>query len=234
MRSGNPLDPWPEEILRKRIALVADLHLCPDSWACQNLMNEGVSAQKIKVVGNSLRDHFFDQLSSMRPFPAKKDQLLVTLHRRRPQRDRGVEQVFQILKDFGSLHPELKIKYINHPNGTLKNWEEANHPQFEALPPLKYTDLLQELLCSRGVVTDSGGLQEEARWAGLQVALVRGETEWKEGLVQERVFLTGNSGEHLLSTLKKMRAEKSGEIEIPEPYSPKIAQTIAKFLRNLS
>lgn len=178
-------EPWPEEAFRRQIAAVARWHFAPDRYAAENLEAEGAIAGSVFNVGNTLID-------TLPPAPFN---VLATLHRREnwgARRQRALRE----LVAFGHAHG-ANVRIIRHPNGTADYDAELTPlEQNEWLaPPMEHADLLDSIRDAALVVTDSGGLQEEAAHFGVPCLVLRTSTE--------RVAL-----------------ERTGAIELIDPDNP--------------
>lgn len=174
-------EPWPEEAFRRQIAAVARWHFCPDIDALVNVMcevsknREGWNAQEIEdkrvfVVGNTVID----------TLPRAPFRVLVTLHRRENWGARLTRALATI--DAFSLNPGVRVSIIRHPNwsAAAPEWNVENFVSYgstELLAPMPREDLLAELREADLVVTDSGGLQEEAAHFGVPCLVLRTSTE---------------------------------------------------------
>ncbi|MFI1989125.1 non-hydrolyzing UDP-N-acetylglucosamine 2-epimerase [Actinoplanes sp. NPDC020271] len=196
LRSFNPRSL--EEVNRRVAAATAQLHFAPTARAAAFLASEGVPAERIFVVGNPVIDAL--RANGIRPVPpADRTGVLVTAHRASnvddPARLRRLVDVLGRLTGIGPvrfpIHPRTRDRLAQH--GLL--------PQLTALPgltcknPLPYDDLLHALAQSRVVVTDSGGLQEEAAYLGVPVVVLRRSTPRWEGVETGAAVLTGISSD---------------------------------------
>ena len=202
MRTDDLKDPFPEEGIRRSIGQLTSHHFVTDQNAKDNLLKEGVSSANIYNCGNTLRDLFVEQ--KIKPTLNRKKQILVTLHRRDEEAEPYLISLGQKLKRW-SIENGWTVLWINHPNQKLKSWSVLNSENFMQLDPCDHQTLVSLLLDSSKVITDSGGLQEEARWLGCPVSLVRNSTEWAEGIAKGEVVLVGNYGQNLLDDLNDVK-----------------------------
>lgn len=179
LRSHRLDSPFPEELNRQLVSRFASLHLAPDEDARRNLIAEGVPREKIFVVGSTIAD----ALRHVLPHPGftEGDCVLVTIHRRE-NRDGRLGQVLEALRDGAVTHPEHLFVFPVHPHAGLRRAVEetlGDLPNVRLLEPLPYREFARFLDAARAIVTDSGGVQEEAALLGKPVLVVRTATERK-------------------------------------------------------
>ncbi len=213
LRTYDKWQPFPEEINRKVAGAIADLHFAPTERSRQNLLQEGIPDDHILVTGNPVIDalHWvaarpFD-LSTLNldhvPFddPAVK-LILVTAHRRE-NFGQPLENICLALKDIAVRYEErVHIVYAVHLNPNV--WEPVhrllgNVPNIVLTPPLDYLPLVQLMKRSHLVLTDSGGIQEEAPGLGKPVLVLREVTERPEAVEAGTVRLVGTDRDEIVS-----------------------------------
>lgn len=174
LRANHPRAPFPEEQFRVLADHLAELCFAPTALARRNLLKEGIAASRIAMTGNPVVDAVlsFKRRIAARPIVA------VTLHRRET-RGAPLRRVLGAIRKAADRHPELTFVFPMHPNPAVKGPVERllRHPRIALLPPLPYRDFIALLQRSRLVITDSGGIQEEAPSLGKPVLLVREATE---------------------------------------------------------
>ena len=172
LRTYNLGQPYPEEANRQMVSRIASLHLCPTIQARLRLVDEKVSG-RIEIVGNTVLDNLVDIKTS------NKNQILVTMHRR--ENHSNIKDWFTEIDNLAGNHPEYQFLLPIHPNpavmdhaGILKN--------VDVVGPMCYNKLTEYLSECSFVVTDSGGIQEEAAFLKKPCLVCRKETERTEGL----------------------------------------------------
>ncbi|MBG6225745.1 UDP-N-acetylglucosamine 2-epimerase (non-hydrolyzing) [Arthrobacter sp. CAN_A2] len=209
LRSGDLFSPFPEEANRKLTSQIASLHLAPTALSRQNLLNEGIAAKDIVVTGNTVIDALLDTVGKNLPFSDSRLEdlastgrriLLVTTHRRENQGDvmRGMGRALARLAE---SEPDLVIVLPVHKNPVVR---EAVLPAIEGKPnvlatePLDYGQFTRLLSLAHIVLTDSGGIQEEAPSLGKPVLVMRENTERPEAADAGTVRLIGTDEERIV------------------------------------
>jgi UDP-N-acetylglucosamine 2-epimerase (non-hydrolysing) len=193
LRTANPMRPFPEEAFRRRIAPIARWHFAPTSGAASNLLNEGIERTRVHVVGNTVIDELRLALrlaldrpsteSANTPAIASRT-ITLTLHRRENY-GRGLDLVCGAVLEAIASHTDLDVVCPVHPNPTVGLRIRrllGGHPRVRLTDPMPYRSFVKLLKRSALVVTDSGGIQEEAPYLGVPVLVARDETERPEAL----------------------------------------------------
>ena len=184
LRTHDIHEPWPEEGFRQEIARVADLHLAPYPCARENLLAEGIDADSIQVIGNTGLDSQQAMLSQLGEDHAARlpdgQFVLVTLHRREnigPRLEATCRRLITMLDDY----PDLRILWPVHPNPKVRStafqFFGDRKDRVVLCESLDYPAFLRAQQVAKFVVSDSGGVQEEAASLGTRVAIVREKTE---------------------------------------------------------
>lgn len=224
LRTGNIYSPWPEEINRKVVGTLAGLHFAPTAIAKQNLLREGVPAELIHVTGNTVIDALYEMIHKIETQPAIHYQLqqrfdfvtadrkmiLVTGHRRENFGE-GFERICRALAIIASLHPEVDIVYPVHLNpqvllpvksllGAIKN--------IHLIDPVDYLPCVYLMKSAYLILTDSGGIQEEAPSLGKPVLVMRDITERPEAVDAGTVKLVGTNVDKIVSHVQELLINK--------------------------
>ncbi|MEV8144228.1 UDP-N-acetylglucosamine 2-epimerase (non-hydrolyzing) [Specibacter sp. NPDC078709] len=215
LRSHNLYSPFPEEANRKITSQIASLHLAPTSTSKANLLAEGVKEADIVVTGNTVIDALLTTVDKQIPFtdPALEELalngkriLLVTTHRRENQGD-AMRGVGRALARIAKAEPDLIIVLPAHKNPVVR---EAVLPAIEGLSniivtePLAYGEFTRMLSIATVVLTDSGGVQEEAPSLGKPVLVMRDNTERPEAVVAGTVKLIGTDEETIVEETTRL------------------------------
>ncbi len=232
LRTGEKFQPFPEEINRMVAGIAADLHFAPTEWSKQNLLKENVPAERIVVTGNPVIDAL--RQVAEKPAPAEVEALmqklgnsrlvLVTAHRRE-NFGRPLENICAALKSLAeSCTGQIHIVYPVHLN---PNVQETVYPRLSGipnitlLPPLDYLPMVHLMKRAALVLTDSGGIQEEAPGFGVPVLVLRAATERPEGIAAGTVKMVGTDTETILresSNLLDNPAEHAKMARAVNPY----------------
>jgi len=190
LRSGDMRRPFPEEANRRIASVATDMHFCPTETARQNLLHEGISDHDIYVTGNTIvdalvsvprRDRFDDPALDAVDWAGRRV-LLATVHRRENLGD-SLRSICAALRQLAESRPGVHVVIPVHLNPRVREVvfaELSGHPAFTLLDPLSYPDLLEVMRRATLILTDSGGIQEEAPAFRKPVLILRTVTERPE------------------------------------------------------
>jgi UDP-N-acetylglucosamine 2-epimerase (non-hydrolysing) len=207
LRSGSLESPFPEEAHRRLIAQLSSIHFAPTAHSRQNLLREGIDEGCIALTGNTVVDALATMLSTPFALPVVADGnriILVTLHRRETW-GIALERACAAIGDTIKAHPDVRVIFPVHMNPSVRETVERvllNHPQVDLLPPLGYRAFLAQLLQASFVVTDSGGVQEEASVLGRRVLVLRSHTDRPESIDAGLARLVGTDARHVHEALE--------------------------------
>ena len=202
LRTGNKFSPFPEEMNRKLTSSLADLHFAPTKTAKENLLREGVPEERIAVTGNTVIDALLKTVEDDYCFadPALDEVLkngqriiLVTTHRRENLGE-PMRNVYRALREILDHHPDTVVVFPVHKNPKVRECVEAElgaHERVILIEPLDYQPFANLLARAYLVLTDSGGIQEEAPSLGKPVLVLRDTTERPEAVDAGTVKLVG-------------------------------------------
>jgi UDP-N-acetylglucosamine 2-epimerase (non-hydrolysing) len=217
LRTGNKYAPFPEEINRKVTGVMADLHFAPTKASRENLLREGVPEGSIVVTGNTVIDALLSVAERLRgdvalarrmeaefPFldPSKK-LILVTGHRRENFGE-GFERICHALSEIASLRPSAEILYPVHLNPNVQESVRrilgtGRRPNIHLIGPVDYLPFVYLMMRSHLILTDSGGIQEEAPSLGKPVLVMREVTERPEAVMAGTARLVGTDREKIVA-----------------------------------
>jgi len=215
LRSGDLYSPFPEEANRKITSQIASLHLAPTSTSKANLLAEGINEDDIVVTGNTVIDALLTTVNKNVPFTDPKLEelaasgrriLLVTTHRRENQGD-AMRGVGRALARIAEAEPDLVVVLPAHKNPVVR---EAVLPAIEGkanvivTEPLAYGEFTRMLSLAHVVLTDSGGVQEEAPSLGKPVLVMRDNTERPEAVHAGTVTLIGTDEETIVKEVDRL------------------------------
>lgn len=231
LRSGDLLSPFPEEANRKITSQITRLHLAPTSTSRENLLREGISPQDIVVTGNTVIDALLATVDKRLPFTDPRLEalaasgrrvLLVTTHRRENQGE-SMRSVGRALARIADAEPDLVIVLPAHKNPVVR---EAVLPALEGKPnvlvtePLAYGEFTRMLSQAHIVLTDSGGVQEEAPSLGKPVLVMRENTERPEALEAGTVKLIGTDEERIVAEVTRLLHDSSHFASMANAVNP--------------
>ena len=206
LRTNNKYSPFPEEINRRLITQIADLNFAPTESNRLNLLNEGVKPQSIFVTGNTGIDMLLLALEIKNNFEFSnidltgKRLVLVTTHRRESF-GKAMENIFRALCDLAEKYPDIVIVYPLHLNPNVLAPAHKildNVKNIHLTQPVDYLDFVNLMKRACLILTDSGGIQEEAPMLGTPVLVLRNETERTEVVTSGNARIAGTSRERIV------------------------------------
>jgi UDP-N-acetylglucosamine 2-epimerase (non-hydrolysing) len=218
LRTGSRRNPFPEEVNRRLVACLADVHFAPTATARDNLLREGIHPNSVHLVGNTVvdalrfcRDHLLNALPPdsdiLRMLAERKEIVVVTAHRRESfGHDLAAicEGVRRLAEEFRN---RLEIIVPVHPNPSVRGPVHAalsGIPDVRLVLPLSYLSFLRLLTCSKLVITDSGGVQEEAATLGIPVLVTRRTCERLEAVEAGVSELVGPDAERIHGAARRL------------------------------
>jgi UDP-N-acetylglucosamine 2-epimerase (non-hydrolysing) len=223
LRTDTISDPFPEEWFRRRIARYASVHFAPSASATRNLLAEGVDRRSVHQVGNtgidSLRTLLAEMQNPDRMVRRARDIVLVTLHRRE-NHDRNAGIVCDALIALAKARPDLRVLFPIHPNPRVSapiRRRLESHPAFDLVAPMSYRDFVFNAAGAALIISDSGGIQEEAPHLGTHLLVPRSNTERPEGVETGWVQLVRVDRTAILeAALEKLAAPSMRPVPIDE------------------
>jgi UDP-N-acetylglucosamine 2-epimerase (non-hydrolysing) len=229
LRTHNKWHPFPEEINRRLATVTADLHFAPTEWSRGNLLREGVDKKAIVVTGNSVIDALKFVSKQAEPKETKdilaklgnKKIVLVTAHRRE-NFGRPLENICHALKELAS-RGDIEIVYPVHLNPNVLqpvNSLLENVEHITLLPPLDYLPLVHLMKHAELILTDSGGIQEEAPAFGIPTLVLRNVTERPEGVEAGTLKLVGTETSSIVQEAKLLLENESAYTKMSKAVNP--------------
>ncbi len=201
LRSGDINSPFPEEFNRRGIGVIASLHLSPTEGNRNNLLKEGIDPTTIYLTGNTVidalksvlqEDYLFED-SRLNAIDYSKKVILLTCHRRENW-GTPMQNIFETILQIVQENKDVELIFPVHPNPTVKNLAEkilGNQARIHLITPLDYVPFANLMAKSHLILTDSGGIQEEAPALGKPVVVLRTETERPEAVEANTVRMAG-------------------------------------------
>ncbi|EFM09095.1 UDP-N-acetylglucosamine 2-epimerase [Paenibacillus curdlanolyticus YK9] len=198
LRTWNKLSPYPEEMNRQLTGVLADVHFAPTQWSAGNLRKENKAEERIYVTGNTVTDVFQytvkkDFTHPVLDWAEGKRLVLMTAHRRESQGEPH-RNIFNAVRRIADEFEDIAIVYPVHPSPAVKEPAQeilGDHPRIKLIDPLDVVDLHNFYPHTHLILTDSGGLQEEAPSYGVPVLVLRDTTERPEGVEAGTLELVG-------------------------------------------
>ncbi|MFD9961725.1 non-hydrolyzing UDP-N-acetylglucosamine 2-epimerase [Amycolatopsis sp. NPDC058986] len=228
LRTGNLRAPFPEEANRVLVSRIASLHLAPTEAAARALLAEGAPSERVVVTGNTVVDALHHIAAKELPIadPDLREGvrdarrlMLVTMHRRESWGD-GIDRVLTAVRKIVAAHLELWVVLPAHPNPAVRAQIEAalrDTPRVTITGPLAYSDLVWVMRRSALIVTDSGGIQEEAPSFAVPVLVTREVTERREAVESGSAWLVGTDDARIVEMAERLLANKM-ELAARNPY----------------
>jgi UDP-N-acetylglucosamine 2-epimerase (non-hydrolysing) len=249
LRSDDPLSPYPEEMNRRLITRLATYHFAATALNRRTLLAEGVADENIFVTGNPVVDSLHAILK-LAPVPPSVESLLrlttgqrrviLTTHRRESFGARMAENL-HVIRRFVERHADVSLIFPVHPNPSVIKAAHAilsNHPRIHLIEPLTYNHFIMLMRHAWLIVSDSGGLQEEAPTLGKPLLVLRENTERPEAIESGVARLVGKEPDRLAAMLEEAHDEGSWADEVKEIENPfgagdsgmRIAEEVCRLL----
>lgn len=229
LRTRNPWLPYPEEMNRRLTGTIAAFHFAPTEMAREHLLQENVPERDVFVTGNTVIDAFaaaarredlprpprWDELDAGRPA------VLVTAHRR--ENHAHMRQICEALRDIAELPQKPQLYWPVHPSPRVAPVARevlGGVPGVLMVEPIDYAEMVAAVKGCRFVLTDSGGLQEEAPCIGRPVLVMRDETERPEGLVAGTLELVGHERERIVGAARRLLDDAAAYERMAQAANP--------------
>jgi UDP-N-acetylglucosamine 2-epimerase len=227
LRTGNPWAPWPEEVNRRLISVLAEVHFAPTRMAMQNLLREGTDPANVRVTGNTIIDALNQVVARLRtdmsmsvemanrfPFLEPGRRLVLVTAHRRENFGHGMEQICLALAEL-CRRKDVQVVYPVHLNPQVREPVArllAGCPNFHPVEPLDYLPFVYLMDRAYLILTDSGGIQEEAPSLGKPVLVLRETTERPEAVEAGTVLLVGTDRRRIVQETTRL-------LDQPELYA---------------
>jgi UDP-N-acetylglucosamine 2-epimerase (non-hydrolysing) len=225
LRTQDVFAPFPEEFHRRAIAAGTALHCAPTASAFANLRKENIASDRIVLSGNTVIDALLETAASAPTLPDDFPEgrtILMTAHRRENFGAPLVE-AFTAVRAFVDLHSDVSVYFPVHPNPNAQNVARqvlSGHPRIKLVEPLGYRQLVAVLQKAWCVVTDSGGLQEEAPALGKPVLVLRDVTERPEAVDAGVVEIVGTARQPVFDALESLYRDAGKYARMSRPVFP--------------
>ena len=225
LRTQNKFSPYPEEMNRRLTGALADMHFAPTSTAKENLLREGVDAEKIFVTGNTVIDALYQTVRAdykFRHVSKDKRVILVTTHRRENLGE-PLRHVYKALKALVEEFADVEIIFPVHKNPKVRevvDEELGGLERVSLIDPLDYEPFANLMNRATLILTDSGGVQEEAPALGKPVLVLRDTTERPEAVDAGTVKLIGTNQAAVYGAAKELLTDAAAYRRMAEARSP--------------
>ncbi|MBI4810029.1 MAG: UDP-N-acetylglucosamine 2-epimerase (non-hydrolyzing) [Ignavibacteriales bacterium] len=231
LRTWNKMNPYPEEINRQLTSRIAEFHFAPTGWARNNLLAEGIHPEKIFVTGNTVIDallvivdpnyHFTEAPLNKIDFVSHRV-LLLTSHRRENFGE-PMAQIFSACRHLVEHNNDVELVYPVHPNPNVQ--KKANEilsgvPRVHLIEPMEYRPFVQLMNKAYLILTDSGGVQEEAPSLGKPVLVLRKTTERPEAIEAGTGKLVGTDKETIITVAQKLLSDRQAYLDMATKTNP--------------
>lgn len=249
LRTGNIYSPWPEEANRKLTSAITQYHFAPTETSRQNLLQEAVNDASIIVTGNTVIDALYwvrekiqnnqqieRQLVGAYPFLDRNKKMILVTGHRRESFGNGFERICEALRQIATQHPDCQIVYPVHLNPNVQepvNRLLADVKNVYLIEPQDYLPFVYLMTRSYLILTDSGGVQEEAPSLGKPVLVMRETTERPEAVSAGTVQLVGTDIDLIVSTVKKLLDDSAAYAVMSEAHNPYGDGCAAERIANL-
>ncbi len=256
LRTGDIYSPWPEEANRQLTTQIATYHFAPTQTSKENLLKENVSKEDIIITGNTVIDALFTVLDNIKSnkelendlakrllanhyqLKENKKIILVTGHRRE-NFGQGFLNICEALNSVATKNPECDIVYPVHLNPNVRkpvNELLSYIPNVHLIEPLDYEPFIYLMSRSHIILTDSGGIQEEAPSLGKPVLVMRETTERPEAIESGTVKLVGTNKENIVKEIQILLDNEEEYLKMSKAYNPygngKACEKIVSFLKD--
>lgn len=243
LRSHNLGSPFPEEANRLLAGHLARLHFVPTPQAQENLLREGIPADDILITGNTVIDALFTAADREEPIGVRLDTgkrlILVTAHRR-DSFGEPIRHICEAVRDLTRRNPDVQVLWPVHPNPKVRPIVESilgSEPRVHLCEPLSYGPFVTAMKRSTLILTDSGGVQEEAPALGKPVLVMRNESERPEAIEAGVALLVGPNRERIVAQAQRLLDDRDFYARMASGASPygdgraaeRITQSIASF-----
>lgn len=222
LRTRDRYQPFPEEVNRRLTSVLADLHFAPTAMARDNLLREGIPADRIRVTGNTVTDALVSVLDkkfdlagavkSLRNVDLRRRKIIVITAHRRENFGKPLAGICDAIQKITAGYPDTEIVFSVHPNPAVQRTVHdklARRDRVHLLRPLRYDIFINLMARAYLILTDSGGIQEEAPFMGKPVLVLRNLTERQEAVRAGSSKLVGTDSANIVRNVKALLTQPS-------------------------
>jgi UDP-N-acetylglucosamine 2-epimerase (non-hydrolysing) len=240
LRTPDRYNPYPEEMNRRLTTQLTNLHFAPTATAVANLVKDGVAADAIYQTGNTVIDALLMTAKKLPAAGATGRKILVTAHRRENWGE-PMGAICRAIKRLADQNPDVQVVFPIHRNPIVRETANAilgGHPRVEMIEPLDYAPFVAAMRDATLILTDSGGVQEEAPSLGKPVLVMRTTTERPEAIDAGTVELVGVDEDKIFSTAQRLLDDQAAYDRMAKSVNPygdgkacgRIVEAIRHFL----
>jgi UDP-N-acetylglucosamine 2-epimerase (non-hydrolysing) len=253
LRTFNMQSPFPEEMNRTVTGVVSNIHFAPTNTSKRNLLNENTTEDNILVTGNTVIDallfsvnkvntvNYRDQeIENLKRIIEDSSKIILVTGHRRENHGQGFINICEALKEIALQHPECQIVYPVHLNPNVQKpvYELLSDiTNIKLISPLSYPSFVWLMEKSHLIITDSGGVQEEAPSLGKPVLVMRDTTERPEAVDAGTVRLVGTDKEKIINETNRLLRDEDAYLEMNQLHNPygdgKACERIVNFIKSL-
>ncbi len=247
LRTWNKYSPYPEEMNRQMVGVMADYHFAPTQNSKENLIKEGKKDTSVFVTGNTAIDALSTTIREDYTHPVLdwvgSDRMILLTAHRRENLGEPMKQMFQAIRRIVNEYDDIKVVYPIHMNPLVRDTANAvfgDNDRIRLIEPLEVFDFHNFIARAHIILTDSGGIQEEAPSLGKPVLVLRDTTERPEGIAAGTLKLAGTDEETIYALTKELLEDKAAYTKMSHaanPYgdghaSERIADVIMKHFKD--
>lgn len=199
--------PFPEEGYRQMVSRISRWHFAPTAGAANALRQEGIAESAIHLVGNTCIDTLLQTVAQAGTTAPSADRLILLTAHRRENFGQPLQAVFHAVLQLLEQYPDVRVLYPVHPNPHVYELAHSmfgEHPRVQLVPPLDYFDFVAAMQSAHIILTDSGGVQEEAPALGKPVLVLRQTTERPEPVAEGVAELVGTDTAHIVQAVSRL------------------------------
>ncbi len=246
LRSGNIYSPYPEEMNRMLASRLASIHFAATEGNVQNLLSEGIEAEKIHKTGNTVIDALLSVVQPdyefsnpiLNQLDVQNRKIIVVTAHRRENLGNPMVHIFSAIKEIVDLHEDVEVVFPVHMNPKVRDLAGSilsGHDRIHLIDPLTYEPFANIIAKSYLVLTDSGGIQEEAPALGKPVVVLRTETERPEAVEAGTVAIAGVEKKAIVELTNRLLTDKAFYNQMSGAVNPygdgKACERIVKIVR---
>lgn len=231
LRTYDKYSPWPEEINRVLTGHIADLHFSPTEKNRQNLLKEAIAEESIFITGNTVIDALLEVVDqpyefedeTLKKIDFQKSRVIAVTCHRRENLGENMEHIFSAIRDIAAEFDDVEIVYPVHMNPKVRETASkilGNAERIHLIEPLQYQPFVNLMAKSYFLITDSGGMQEEAPSLGKPVLVVRKETERPEAIEAGTVKLVGVERDTIYAMAKELLTDQEAYEKMAHAVNP--------------